>query len=169
MTIRLRHFLPTLAVSCLMWLILIVLATRVAHAGELDVLLLGKSWHFDHPSDGANYSPNQYNWGGGLEYRVPSWHGQWLAGGMTYHDSFRQQAYAIYGGYQFTESITPNLNVFAAARVGYLNGSGWHGPGALPSVGIQYRKVALETTYIPKAAKGWNCIAVFARIAIPLN
>lgn len=169
MRIQLRYFVPTLILSLMLWALMGVAFVRTARAGELDVLVLGKSWHFDHPADGPRYSPNQYNWGGGLEYRVPAWHGQWLTGGMTYRDSFRQQAYSIYGGYQFTQPIATNINVFAAVRAGYLNGSGWHGLGALPSVGVQYKRVALEATYIPKSAKGWNCVAVFARISFPFN
>jgi hypothetical protein len=138
-----------------------------AHA-EIDAVLMGKSWHFGHklaPGQ-VGYDVNQYNWGGGLEYRHDAWHGQWLAGGMTYRDSFRQQAYTVYGGYQFTEPLTDHLSVFAAVRAGYLNGSGWHGPGALPSFGITYRRVSLEAVYIPPAVKdGYNCIAVFGRVA----
>jgi hypothetical protein len=109
---------------------------------------------------------NQYNYGGGMEYRRDTWHGQWLVGGLTYRDTFRQQAYTVYGGYQFTVPVSEHVSVFATVRAGYLNGSGHHGPGALPSIGIQYRRVAIEATYIPPAAKdGYNCVAIFGRIA----
>lgn len=128
-------------------------------ADEIDALILGKSWHFD--GERKDYSPNQWNYGGGLEYRA----GPWIIGGMTYRDSFRQQAYALYGGYQYTVPIGP-VNVFAAVRAGYLNGSGWHGPGVLPSVGLGYGRFSLEATFIPKARKGWNCVAVFARVRV---
>lgn len=138
-----------------------------AHA-EVDAVLLGKSWHFGHKTTPGQpgYDVNQYNWGGGLEYRAPAWHGQWIAGGMTYRDTFRQQAYTVYGGYQFTAPLSANVSVFAALRAGYLNGSGHHGPGALPSFGVTYKRVSIEATYIPPAAKdGYNCIAIFGRIA----
>lgn len=138
-----------------------------AHA-ETDLLLMGKSWHFGHEvaPGRAGYDVNQYNWGGGLEYRGDVWHGQWLVGGLTYRDTFRQQAYTVYGGYQFTVPVSTNVSIFATVRAGYLNGSGHHGPGALPSVGITYRRVSLEATYIPPAAKeGYHCVAIFGRIA----
>jgi hypothetical protein len=135
---------------------------------EVDGLLLGKSYHFGHsvPAGRAGYDVNQYNYGGGMEYRRDTWHGQWLVGGLTYRDTFRQQAYTVYGGYQFTVPVSEHVSVFATVRAGYLNGSGHHGPGALPSIGIQYRRVAIEATYIPPAAKdGYNCVAIFGRIA----
>lgn len=135
-----------------------------AHA-ETDLVLMGKSWHFGHqvPAGEAGYNVNQYNWGGGLEYRFDGT--GWFAGGLTYRDTFRQQAYAVYGGYQATLKLTSNLSAFAAIRAGYLNGSGWHGPGALPSVGLTYKRVSVEAVYIPPARNGYNCLAVFGRIA----
>lgn len=146
---------------------LIALAASSAHA-ETDLLILGKSWHFGHnvPAGEVGYNVNQYNWGAGLEQRGDAWHGQWMVGGLTYRDTFRQQAYALYAGYQFTMPITANFSAFAAIRAGYVNGSGHHGPGALPSVGFTYKRVSLEATYIPPAAKeGYNCIAIFGRIS----
>ncbi|MDQ7975909.1 hypothetical protein QYH69_01435 [Paraburkholderia sp. SARCC-3016] len=142
-----------------------LLACASARA-ETDLVLMGKSWHFGHdvPAGETGYNVNQYNWGGGLEYRfTPS---GWFVGGLTYHDTFHQQAYALYGGYQYSVPLTDNLSAFAAIRAGYLNGSGWHGPGALPSFGIKYKRVSAEVVYIPPSGKdGYNCIAVFGRIA----
>lgn len=138
-----------------------------AHA-ETDLLLMGKSWHFGHEvaAGHAGYDVNQYNWGGGLEYRGDAWHGQWMVGALTYRDTFRQQAYTVYGGYQFAVPVSTNVSLFATVRAGYLNGSGHHGPGALPSVGITYKRISLEATYIPPAAKdGYHCIAIFGRVA----
>jgi hypothetical protein len=138
-----------------------------AHA-ETDLVLLGKSWHMGHevPAGDVGYNVNQYNWGAGLEYRQDMWHGQWMVGGLTYRDTFRKQAYTLYGGYQFTVPVSDNWSVFASVRAGYVNGSGHHGPGALPSIGVRYRRVSVEAVYIPPAEKqGYNCIAVFGRIA----
>lgn len=155
-----------LAITAVAASALLVLAGSV-HA-ETDLLLMGKSWHFGHEvaAGHVGYDVNQYNWGGGLEYRGDAWHGQWLVGGLTYRDTFRQQAYTVYGGYQFTVPVSTNVSLFATVRAGYLNGSGHHGPGALPSVGITYKRVSLEATYIPPAAKdGYNCIAIFGRVS----
>lgn len=138
--------------------------SAAAHA-ETDLILLGKSWHFGHEvlAGEAGYDVNQYNWGGGLEYRFDGT--SWFAGGLTYRDTFRQQAYAVYGGYQYAVKLTDTLSAFAAVRAGYLNGSGWHGPGALPSVGLTYRRLSVEAVYIPPAPHGYNCIAVFGRLS----
>jgi hypothetical protein len=136
-----------------------------AHA-ETDLVLLGKSWHFGHqvPAGEAGYNVNQYNLGGGLEYRFDGT--GWFVGGLTYRDTFRQQAYTVYGGYQYTVPISDNWSAFASLRAGYLNGSGHHGPGALPSIGVTYRRVSVEAVYIPPAQKeGYNCIALFARVS----
>ncbi|WP_343654521.1 hypothetical protein [Paraburkholderia caribensis] len=141
------------------------LSCASAHA-ETDLVVLGKSWHFGHqvPPAEVGCNVNQYNWGAGLEHRFDGT--GWFAGALTYRDTFRQQAYAIYGGYQYAVPVTDNWSLFATLRAGYLNGSGHHGPGALPSVGITYKRVSIEATYIPPAAKeGYNCIAVFARVA----
>jgi len=139
-------------------------AWKPAHA-ETDIVLMGKSWHFGHevPAGQAGYNVNQYNLGGGLEYRFDGT--GFFIGGLTYHDTFRQQAYALYGGYQYTYHISDNLSAFTAIRAGYLNGSGHHGPGALPSVGITYKRVSLEAVYIPPKRGGYNCIAIFGRVA----
>lgn len=162
-------FFPSKRQLCASTAVLVASAAFAMPAyAENDLLLMGKSWHFGH-SVGAGqtgYDVNQYNWGGGLEHRGDAWHGQWLVGALTYRDTFRQQAYTVYGGYQFTVPISSDISVFATVRAGYLNGSGHHGPGALPSFGITYKRVSLEATYIPPAAKdGYNCIAIFGRIA----
>lgn len=144
-----------------------VVALSCASArAETDLVMLGKSWHFGHQvtAGEVGYNVNQYNWGGGLEYRFNGT--GWFVGGLTYRDTFRQQAYTVYGGYQYTVPISDNWSVFASLRAGYLNGSAHHGPGALPSVGFTYRRASIEAVYIPPAAKeGYNCIAVFGRIA----
>lgn len=129
-------------------------------ASEIDALVLGKSWHF-----GSNrtddYQPNQWNYGGGMEYRT----GPWIVGGLSYRDSFRKDAYAVYGGYEYSVPVGP-INMFVAVRAGYLNGSGYHGLGVLPTIGIGYSRVSLETMYIPRGKNGWNCVALFLRFKV---
>jgi hypothetical protein len=133
-------------------------------AAELDGLLLGKSWHFD--GGGQTYSPNQWNWGAGLDVLGGPWnHWKLGVGGLSYRDSFRQQAYAVYGEAQYSQSFG-TINTFAAVRAGYLNGSGHHGLGILPSIGIGYQRLSIEATFIPKSRNGWNCVAVWLRYTI---
>lgn len=137
------------------------------HADEVDAIVMGHSWHFGHQHRQYynDYSPNDWNWGGGLEYR----HDGWLIGGLQYRDSFRKHAYTFYGGYQYTVPITTNLAFTATARAGYLNGSGWHGPAIIPSIGFQYKRVGIEATYLPKTGNGWNAVGVFLRFSFPLK
>lgn len=141
-----------------------VFSCTSAHA-EIDLILMGKSWHSMHTVKPGytGYDVNQYNWGGGLEYRFPN--SGWFVGGLAYKDSFRQLAYAGYAGYQLTAHLTDHLSVFAAVRAGYLNGSGWHGAGALPSVGVTYRRVSLEVFDIPPVKNGYNVLALMGRIS----
>lgn len=129
----------------------------VAHA-ETDLLIMGKAFHFGANSAGLN----EYNPGIGLEYRSEQ---HWFVGGLTYYDSFRKQAYAGYVGYQYDIPISTNWTVFGALRLGYLNGSGFHGLVAIPTIGVQYKRVALEAMTIPRfRSTDTNCIGLFARV-----
>lgn len=121
-----------------------------------DVLVFGKSFHF------PDNHYNQVNPGLGLEYHWDNW----FVGALTYRDSFYKQAYSAYGGYRLPYHINEDWSVYASLRVGYLNGSGFHGPVALPTVGVTYKRVSVETLFIPKNCS--NCSAVvglFLRIS----
>jgi len=138
----------------------LLLYSCVAKAeGHPEVVALGKSWHFGQ--SGNHYDYNGSNPGIGVEYR---WDNGLFVGGMTYYDSFRKQAYAAYGGYQYTVPVTGNWSVFAAVRAGYLNGSGINGAMAMPSVGVTYKRLSIEATYIPKVSHDTvNVVGLFAR------
>lgn len=138
----------------------LVFAAGYAQAEERwEVLVLGKSFHFGQSEPHYDYNGN--NPGLGLEYR---WNNGFYVGGLSYYDSFRTQAYAAYVGYQYTVALSGNWSIFAALRAGYLNGSGHHGPMALPSVGVTYKRFTLEAEIIPKVSKDTtNVIGLFAR------
>jgi hypothetical protein len=140
--------------------ILLVAAEKVqAQENHWEAVVLGKSFHFGQAE--PHYDYNQTNPGIGIEYR---WTNGFFVGGMTYYDSFRKQAYAAYGGYQYTIPVTGNWSVFGAVRAGYLNGSGMNGPMAMPSVGVTYKRFSIETTFVPKVSHDTtNVIALFAR------
>ena len=130
-----------------------------AFAQHAELVVLGKSFHFGQ--SGPHYDYNGFNPGLGIEYR---WDNGLFVGGMTYYDSFRKQAFAAYGGYQYTIPVTGNWSVFGALRAGYIHGSGFNGPMAMPSVGVTYKRVSIEATYIPKVnARTTNVVGVFAR------
>lgn len=138
--------------------IMIACFASIAHA-EADLILLGKSFHFGPNSNGLNGN----NPGIGLEYR-PSGH-HWFVGALTYYDSYRQQAYAGYVGYQYDVPIGGGWTAFGSVRAGYLNGSGFHGPVAFPTVGVQYKRVALEVLYIPRVGGNTtNVVGLFGRV-----
>lgn len=138
---------------------LLILFSSSAFAQHVEGVVLGKSWHFGAPAQ--HYDYNEFNPGVGIEYR---WDNGWFVGGMTYYDSFRKEAIAAYGGYQYTMHVKGNWSVFAAVRAGYMHGSGINGPMAMPSVGVTYKRVSIETTFVPKVSQDTtNVIAVFAR------
>lgn len=140
-------------------LILLALLSGTVGAQSFEGVVLGKSFHFG--SSGSHYNYNETNPGIGLEYR---WENGFFVGGMTYYDSFRKQAIAAYGGYQYTMHISGDWSAFAAVRAGYLHGSGINGPMAMPSIGVTYKRLSIETTFVPKVSHDTvSVIGIFAR------
>ena len=125
------------------------------------LLVLGKSFHFGGNTSGLNGT----NPGIGAEYAWGPTNGlSWFSGALTYYDSYRHQAYAGYAGVRYSLPLVGGTSAFASLRAGYINGSGFHGPMVLPTVGIQYRNVALEVMYIPKVNnRTVNVIGLFGR------
>lgn len=118
------------------FLLALVVVSPLAYADDphFELLVMGKSWHFGQ-SISAGWSGqnwNQTNPGLGIEYRWPN---ELFVGALSYYDSWRRPAYSVYGGYQATWHASTNWSLFAAARVGYMHGSGVNGIAALPSVG----------------------------------
>lgn len=137
---------------------LLLMVPALSFAGEIDAVVLGKSWHFGSET---SYSYNGVNPGIGLEYRLDN---GFFVGALTYRDSYRQQAYAAYAGYQYTQHVSGPWSVFAAVRAGYLHGSGFNGPMLMPTVGVQYERLSIELEYIPKIGRGRvNEIGIFGR------
>ena len=136
---------------------ILLAAATPALADGPSLIVLGHSYHFGGNTHGLNGN----NPGVGLEYSS----GPWFGGGLTYYDSYRKQAYAAYLGYRYSIPVAGQWSAFVSARVGYLNGSGFHGPMVLPTAGFQYGKhAAIELMYIPKVnARTVNVIGVFGR------
>jgi hypothetical protein len=125
-----------------------VLASTLAHA-DTSVLVFGKSWHFDKH---YNYDYNQVNYGLGVEWGPHD--SGWFVGGYALKDSMNQLGYAAYGGYRYQYHIGDSgFHLDAAIRAGYIKDARYHGPGALPTVGVGYKHAALELAYIPKVNK----------------
>ncbi|APU03152.1 antimicrobial peptide resistance and lipid A acylation protein PagP [Ralstonia phage phiAp1] len=129
-----------------------------AHAADTSLLLFGASKHLNVQGDRKF---NERNPGIGLEVREGGWH----AGALTYKDSFNDRAWAAYAGYRYSYEVTQDLKLQAGLRVGYLHGSGFHQVVPLPTVGVQYGKVALEAFFAPARRKGAaDVVGAFIRI-----
>jgi hypothetical protein len=120
------------------------LAAQLAHA-DTSVLLFGKAWHFDAHT---HYNYNQANYGLGLEWG-PHADG-WFVGGYALKDSLSQLGYAAYAGYRYEYQLGNGIHLDAAIRAGYIKDAKYSGPGAIPTIGVGYKRAALELAYVPK-------------------
>lgn len=138
----------------------LLLAALPAHAVDTSVLVYGGSYHFDgHGRHESRYDLNERNPGLGLEFEQSGW----LAGAGTYKDSYRQQARMAYVGYRWTFGDTQGWHANVALKAGYLRGSGFDGPVALPTVGVGYGPVSLEATVVPRKVSDGGVIAFWLR------
>ncbi|MEN7527916.1 hypothetical protein [Cupriavidus sp. DL-D2] len=128
------------------------LAAGSAHAEDdinVSALLFGASHHVNsHFGHAKGY--NEVNPGLGLE-AGKSW---WFVGALTYRDSYYKQAYAAYAGTRYQLPIGAGFTLDAGLRLGYLNGSGWHGAMVMPSLGVSYKNVGVEMTFLPPVNSG---------------
>ncbi|CBM10224.1 exported protein of unknown function [Ralstonia solanacearum PSI07] len=116
--------------------------SSAAHAWEPSLLVYGASDHIGHYT---NMRKQQINPGVGLEAATSGW----LLGAGVYRDSYTRTAYMAYGGYRWTLPIGDDWRVALSARGGYLNGSGYHGLVAAPTVGIGYKRGFVEASVFP--------------------
>lgn len=136
-----------------------LLLANIAHAGDFDVVVPIRSWHFD----GSEMAPqhwNENNLGLGLEYRQNGM----FVGAVAYHDSYYKIAKAGYVGYTYSLPVAYGVSVEGTMRAGWISGSGFNGFGALPSVGFSYGKTAVEIEYLPAIKKTQaNVLALMVR------
>ena len=119
-----------------------------ARAGDIDIIVPIRSWHFD----GADMGPqhwNENNLGLGLEYRQDGM----FAGAVAYRDSYNKTAKAAYVGYTYSLPVAYGVSVEGTVRAGYISGSGFTNWGALPSVGVSYGRTAVEVEFLPAIKK----------------
>ena len=134
------------------------LAATAAHA-DTGVLLFGKSHHFQ--TNGYKY--NEVNVGAGLEYSPQG--SNWLVGGFALKDSLSKIGGAAYVGYRVRHDLGAGWHVEATLRAGWLKDANYNAPAALPSIGIGYKNVTFETTFIPKIGNNRTpVVVVWARI-----
>lgn len=139
------------------------------------VLLHGASYHsnqhkeYKHETETTfrlekkNY--NQTNLGLGFEVETEN-NVVFRAG--TYKDSYYKQAkYATIGYRNTFLGSKEGFHVGASVNAGLLYGSGNHGLAATPQLEIGYKKVTLETIFIPKVSKDTcNAVAVSLKLGL---
>lgn len=139
-------------------IILIILGmvlSSVAEAGQMNLLINGKARHIDSAS--KNY--NESNWGLGFQYDYDKTKKNRVKfiGGGGFKDSYNKGSYYFGGGYgrQFTISERlDNLHVdvvmtgFVMTRQDFKNGDPFL--GVLPMLSIGTDRVAVNITYVPK-------------------
>ncbi|TCP14584.1 antimicrobial peptide resistance and lipid A acylation protein PagP [Crenobacter luteus] len=123
----------------------------MAHA-DVSVLIFGASKHGKCDETRFECAFNESNPGLGLEWSPGerSW-GRWLVRGGSYYDSYREEAYFFAGGWRKEWELVGRFKAGLGVLVGYLDGSGVDGVGALPLLSLQYRRLALEVGHIPRA------------------
>ncbi|BAU40157.1 hypothetical protein [Ralstonia phage RSP15] len=112
-----------------------------AAEGDYSLMVYGASYHIHNGKHNTNM--NEFNPGLGLEYEIKD---NLFVGASGYKDSFSKFGYNAYVGYRYYPFDGP---VFVSVRAGYLNGSGYHGFTALPSIGVTYKNLSLEFTTVP--------------------
>lgn len=133
---------------------LAALLTTGAAQADTSVLVFGKSHHFH--TEGRDY--NETNLGGGVEWK-PADSG-FLVGGFAVKDSMRKLGGAAYVGYRARYEFDSGVHVEATLRGGYLKDANFKGLAALPSVGVGYKNVTLEMTFLPKLSQTKSPAAV---------
>lgn len=154
-----------------------IAGTEYARA-ETDILVFGASHHLhDKPSG----EWNEFNYGLGAEYSFGKpetgpagadhhvWQragGRWIAGAFYVRDSCNRNAGAIYGGYRYVWPLSTNWRAEATIRAGWLKDCEYSGPAALPSLGLGYKALTVESAFIPRVHKGGSAaFVVWARIS----
>lgn len=133
-------------------LVMALLAMSPARADRLDVVLNGKSYHFN-----TNAELNENNWGMGLEYEFQP-KSPWIryAVGNGFRDSMGEMSYMAGGGIKRRFPLDSLLNhlSFDVGITGFLMvrddvNAGNPFPGVLPGITLGTPDWAVNLTYFP--------------------
>lgn len=102
---------------------------------------------------------NEVNWGLGVEVEQSGW----LVGAGAYRDSYYEPAWQAYAGYRWDFPVAARTSVVLSLKAGYLNGSGFHGPVAYPTLGVRFGPVVVEGTVFPMRKADGAVGAIWAR------
>jgi hypothetical protein len=115
-----------------------------SHAEDVvntNLIVYGKSYHFNKDFNRPQKKLNETNLGLGIELEK----NQFLWGVGLYDDSLSMEAFTLYGGYRYNVSLSPTSTLSLTMKAGYLNGSGFNGLVLMPTAGIGY-KINLKDT-----------------------
>jgi hypothetical protein len=142
-----------------MMAVALALAAGAAQA-DTSLLVFGTTKHFN--PQGRQY--NELNAGLGLEWQ-PADSG-WLVGAFAVRDSIYRLGGAVYGGYRVRHQFDSGIHVEATLRLGWLKDAHFNSVAVVPAIGIGYKAVTLEATYLPTIGQMKSPTAVlWARIA----
>ncbi len=146
MTIYIRNFI------CIPAILLCTFA-GTATAGQLDLVVNGRSYHVN-----SDYDWNENNYGIGLEYQFDSssrW--LWSVNGNAFMDSGENMSYMAGGGlkrrlFQSERAagfyFDVGLNAFLMSRADFNDYLPF--PGILPTLSFGMKNVGINLTYIPE-------------------
>ena len=147
MTLYMRNFL------CIATILLCATAGTAA-AGQLDLVVNGRSYHVN-----SEYDWNENNFGLGLEYQFDTssrW--IWSINGNAFMDSRENMSYMAGGGLKrrLFQSEHPSgyyfdigLNAFVMSRADFNDYLPF--PGILPTVSFGMKNVGFNVSYVPEA------------------
>lgn len=146
----------TTSLMFLLGAIVLAVAARIGHAGEMHLLVNGKAIHLDHQRD-VHY--NESNWGAGFQYDFAPGGSRWVpfvtASGFS--DSNRNPSYYAGGGWlkriEWTAigrhwHVDAGVIGFLMQREGFKNDKPF--PGVLPAFSLGTERIAVNVTYIPR-------------------
>ncbi len=161
-------------------LFLFTLTMTTLMAADGDYALEASAFGISHHTN-RNFNWNEENWGAGLGIRT-TLQGplEWRLSGACYRDSMNKTAIAIVTGPGCVVGDRTGIHAGLELNIGYLDGSGFRGVGAIPVLSVGYGPVDLCMTASPargastKAATGPDdlehgdsgMVGLFARVTL---
>ncbi len=146
MTLNIRNFI------CIPAILLCAFAGTAA-AGQLDLVVNGRSYHVN-----SEYDWNENNYGLGLEYQFDTssrW--LWTLNGNAFVDSQENMSYMVGGGLKrrLFQSQHPAGYYFDAGLVAFVMSRADFNdylpfPGVLPTLSFGTKNVGINVSYVPK-------------------
>lgn len=142
---------------------------QIWYQGTTDLIVTGYAWHNRYTYAAEKIKTyNEKAFGGGLGRGFidedGDFHGLFAFGFADSHKNFEPVAgYGFLKNWTFANAVAlgAGFTVLVTARPDINNGIPF--PGALPLVGLQYKRLTLFSTYIPGAKGAGNVLFLFAK------